>query len=474
MLHDPWFPIGHALPGGGACGRYLFGGAGWQILETSEHGRVLIADEGLAARWIGSALVNESTLPAVDFGAKRYRALCCDPCHVLSPVGESPSPKSRSEALAFALSLKATRAIDGETPLQDAIYVEKISRLLPTYGITARAGDDVVLGRWLTGGASLSAMSLRRLQQILTWLSPEEIEDIVRTAGISASPTDQIVAERRGEAHQESDASTGGKLTGAVPGRSFELPGRPELAEFINEHVVDIIQNKERYMALGVDFPGAIVLHGPPGCGKTFAVEQLIEFLGWPSYTVDASSVASPYIHDTSRKVAALFDEAMKNSPAVLIIDEMEAFVADRDTASGHHRVEEVAEFLRRIPEAVKNEVLIIAMTNRIDLIDPAILRRGRFDHIINVGYASEIEIRSLLAVLLDSLPKDADVDPTPLAVALAGRPLSDVAFVVREGARRAGRAGRDRLSQADLLSALAGTPSRDPDAGRRNRIGFV
>src|SRR3546814_16081302 len=73
----------------------------------------------------------------------------------------------------------------------------------------------------------------------------------------------------------------------------------------------------------------------------------------------------------------------MENAPSVLVIDEMEAFLADREMGSGHHRVEEVAEFLRRIPEAVKNEVLIIAMTNRIDMIDPAITRRGRFDHAI-------------------------------------------------------------------------------------------
>src|SRR3546814_3148906 len=73
----------------------------------------------------------------------------------------------------------------------------------------------------------------------------------------------------------------------------------------------------------------------------------------------------------------------------------MEAFLADREMGSDHHRVEEVAEFLRRIPEAVKNEVLIIAMTNRIDMIDPAIQRRGRFDHVIKVDFASEIEVRS-------------------------------------------------------------------------------
>ena len=115
------------------------------------------------------------------------------------------------------------------------------------------------------------------------------------------------------------------------PNKLFELPGRPKLAAFFNEHVVDIVLHRDRYKALGIDFPSAIVLHGPPGCGKTFAVERLVDFLGWPSFQIDASSVASPYIHETSKKVAEVFDKAMENAPSVLVIDEMEAFLADRE-----------------------------------------------------------------------------------------------------------------------------------------------
>jgi cell division protease FtsH len=196
----------------------------------------------------------------------------------------------------------------------------------------------------------------------------------------------------------------------------FELAGRPELAEFFNEHIVDIVQNRDRYKALGIEFPSAVVLHGPPGCGKTFAVDRLVDFLGWPSFQIDASSVASPYIHETSKKVAEVFDKAIQNAPSVLVIDEMEAFLADREMGSGHHRVEEVAEFLRRIPEAAKSDVLIVAMTNRIEMIDPAILRRGRFDHVIKVDFASEVEVLSLLEKLLSTLPKDVSVDPRPFA----------------------------------------------------------
>ena len=264
------------------------------------------------------------------------------------------------------------------------------------------------------------------------------------------------------------------KTADHVDAAIFELPGREELAYFFNEHVVDIVQNRERYKSLGIEFPSAVVLHGPPGCGKTFAVDRLIDFLGWPSFQIDASSVASPYIHETSKKVAEVFDKAMQSAPSVLVIDEMEAFLADREMGSGHHRVEEVAEFLRRIPEAAKNDVLIIAMTNRVDMIDPAILRRGRFDHVIKVDYANEAEVTSLLDKLLAGLPKEKDVDPLPLARDLAGRPLSDVAFVVREGARLAARAGKSTLDQESLLTALGDAPAREREGGAQRRIGFI
>ena len=167
--------------------------------------------------------------------------------------------------------------------------------------------------------------------------------------------------------------------------------------------------------------------------------------------------------------------DLMVYAPFVLMIDEMEAFLADRDMGSGHHRIEEMAEFLRRIPEAAKNEVLIIAMTNRIEMIDPAILRRGRFDHVIKVDLANEKEVHALLDKLLSPLPKAADVNIESLARKLAGRPLSDIASVVREGARLAARSGKTQLDQDSLLSALRLTPIRkDGDEKKGHRIGFI
>jgi cell division protease FtsH len=479
MPLDAWLPIGHKLPDGTQSRAALFEGPGWQVLEIRGTGRALIVHEELANRWIASGLLDEGALSAFKFGNQRLRSISCGPSQVLCPIADGKSPSTKSEALAFALALKATRGIDKDSPLQDALYVEKISRLLPTYSISTPTDDDIVLGYWLTGGASVSVKSFRRLRQMLSWMSACHLKEVVEAAGFEVTEVIPTEGHRTLATQQETSRYTQPegrqvRTENQEDKHAFMLPGRPELEAFFNEHIVDIVQNRDRYKALGIEFPSAMVLHGPPGCGKTFAVDRLVEYLGWPNFQIDASSVASPYIHETSKKVAEVFDKAMQNAPSELVIDEMEAFLADREMSSGHHRVEEVAEFLRRIPEAAKNDVLIVAMTNRIDMIDPAILRRGRFDHVIKVDYASEGEVKSLLDKLLSNLPKEKDVDPVPFAKQLAGRPLSDVAFVVREGARLAAHSGRDRLDQNSLLEAMKSTPARDREGGAKRRIGFI
>ncbi|MDP1638155.1 MAG: ATP-binding protein [Candidatus Nitrotoga sp.] len=474
MALDAWLPVGFYTPDGERTRLALHEGTDWQIYEAQGGGRILVTKQLLATRWIESGLLDASQISSFEFGGERYCEFSSGIDYVLAPVIESSSPENKNEALSFAESLKATRAIDATSSVHDAIYVERLSRLLPTYNLSARVSDDVVFGTWLTGGVPVSVHSFRRLRILTNWLGASHLRDVVVRGGFEVS--EKIIGPKT-STHKISEQSETAEVSKSDEQKStqFSLAGRPELEQFINEHVVDIIENEARYKVLGIEFPSAIILHGPPGCGKTFAVERLVDYLGWPSFQIEASSVASPYIHETSKKVAEVFDKAMENAPAVLVIDEMEAFLSERQSGmSGQHHVEEVAEFLRRIPEAIKNRVLIIAMTNKIEMIDAAILRRGRFDHVVKVEMASEEEVHALLEKLVKDLPCENNIDAALLAKRLTGRPLSDVAFAVREGARLAARAGKDKLDQSSLLLAMDATPLRSNDEGTSRKIGFI
>jgi len=472
---DAWFPVGFKIADQAATRAALFGEGNWQIVEVGNRRRALVVADETAKRWLDVGLIEAGQFDALEYGGKLLWVMLSNEDQVLCPVSEGNAPNNVSEALSFATALRASRSIDRDVGLQDALYVEKISRLLPTYTISATAADDLVLGYWLTGGANVSAKSFRRLCQSVSYIDNASLRKIVQTAGIAPIEHRSFVDDRQAKDVALASSESGSTTHGLEAGKPelFEIAGRPELTDFFNEHVIDIVQNRDRYSALGISFPSPIVLHGPPGCGKTFAVERLVEYLGWPSFQIDASSVASPYIHETSKKVAQVFEKAGDNSPSVLIIDEMEAFLADRDMGEGHHRVEEVAEFLRRIPEAAANDVLIIAMTNRVDMIDPAVLRRGRFDHVIGVNFATGPEVLALLRKLLSALPTEGDLQLGVLVEELVGRPLSDVSFVVREAARLSAREGRTSITQESLIRALRSAPAREREGSERRKIGF-
>src|SRR4051812_12247173 len=170
MVIDAWLPRGFLFPNGAKAQGAVSEGADWQIMDIGGDKRALIVRSDLVQKWIESKLVSADAFAPFDFGETRYWILTSPLDQNLSPIEGSKSPNSKADALLFAHALKATREIDNDSPLQDAIYVERIGRLLPTYSISPRLSDDVVLGYWLTGGASISAKSFRRLRQTLSWL----------------------------------------------------------------------------------------------------------------------------------------------------------------------------------------------------------------------------------------------------------------------------------------------------------------
>jgi len=464
MVKDAWLPIGYQLQENILTGPVQFDGDEYQIIKTTgSSAKALIVNKKLANYWLELGLLGLDELQWGNFGDFYYAFITSDEKRILGPLSACERPDTSSEALAFASSLRRTREKGVTVSLTESIYLEKLSLLLPVWEIEESSSDDVLLGRFMTGGVPVSMFSERRLRSIAPWIDHDEIVGICKEAGLQT-----LIQQSR---INENDVGS----TTVNKKSKFELAGRPNLEAFFQEHIIDIIENQEQYRALGIDFPSAVVLHGPPGCGKTFAVEKLVEYIDWPCFTVDSNSIGSPYIHETGRKISEVFTNAMQNSPSMVVIDEMESFLADREIGSGSsaHRVEEVAEFLRKIPEAIKKHVIIIGMTNRIEMIDPAILRRGRFDHIIEVPMASEEEVHSLLIKLLSERPCAEDLDAKLIAKKLSGRPLSDVTFVVREASRLTAKAGKKMIDNESIQCALESTTSRGASEKKR-KIGFI
>lgn len=427
-------PQGFILPDGTRRGRILAETDNWQIIMTSAEYPALIVSQSLYQKWIDNDFIGENLFTTIDFEASKLFIFISESNYIISSVQYGPYPVTTYEAHAFVISLRETRK-NINVSLHDALYIEQFSLFLPTYTDTDIFDDMTILGTWLSGGVRVSAASSQRLCELVTWMSKQEVKSIIEEAGFLVENLDNSDKKIDGE---------------------FILHGRPELEKFFKEHIIDIVQNEEKYISMGVNFPSPIILYGKPGCGKTFAVERLAEFLGWPRYDINSGSVGSPYIHDTSKKTAEIFEQAVCNAPSLVVIDEMEAFLSERSSYNtGLHHVEEVAEFLRWIPEASKNKVLVIAMTNMLDVIDKAILRRGRFDHVIEVKMPSSDEVESLLKSLFEKLPLANDVNIVEVAKKLAGRPLSDPAFLVKEAGRLAAKKSMYHINSVVIENAL-------------------
>lgn len=476
MIAERWLPNGYRPTPEVELRHLLAASEQWQVYEAAGGGRALVAREELLARWLQDGLLVEAQAARFAFGKLALCVVGGGREHRLEPVHGAEPPRATSECQALVAAIVASRAGGCRAAFDDAIYVERLSRVLPDYTPNAVADDALVAGAWTTGGVHLRLGPSRRIQALVPWLAEPDLQAMANALAAGALvPVQHVDAAAPAAAAEGEKAAEAPRPPGTLPAEPFQLPGRPHLEAFFNEHVVDLMRHEARYRKLGIHFPGAILLHGPPGCGKTFAVEALIDYLDWPAFHVDSSSIASPYIHDTSKKIAEVFAKAADAAPAIVVIDEIDAFLAARDDG-GHqqHRVEEVAEFLRAIPGASENRVLVIGMTNRLDSLDPAVVRRGRFDHILDVGMPSQIEILALLQHRTAQLPCDPGIDLPALAKGLAGRPLSDLGFIIKDACRRAARAGRDRLGPADLQAALDASPSRVPEEKKARRIGFL
>jgi transitional endoplasmic reticulum ATPase len=240
-----------------------------------------------------------------------------------------------------------------------------------------------------------------------------------------------------------------------------QVAGMTNLKEQLMHEVIGPFKDPELYRRYRVSLPNGILFFGPPGCGKTYIARALADELGWHFQYCRPSDVASPYIHDTVSKIRAVFSTAIEKAPAIVFIDEFEAFVPARSELGGHqqYKAEEVNEFLANLEGCAERKVLVIAATNEPEKIDPAVRRSGRFDKLILVPLPDAEARQAMLELHLQDRPVDGSVDMAGISAALEGYSASDIKLLVDEAARIALKR-KELIQTGTLLAALERVPS--------------
>jgi cell division protease FtsH len=440
MTGFPWFPIGHAIACG-TVGRLRAEGAGYQVLhdQTSDRLILILAVDNSAGKRAAASSV-ASKFAGVEFGGRSFMAMSTSKADEPVPVLQWPKrfglPTS-ADIKAMGTAIAELRQRDSHAEVASALFVQPIGACLPVKGVDRPEDMRRLAAQVLIASAQIPSLDLESIRSVNPWLSAQDIRFFLEALGISdvqepAAPED------------------------------FVLPGRPALETFFREYVIEPSADRARYEALRVQLPNGILLYGPPGSGKTHAVDTLVAALRRPVFRLELGAIGSPFIHQTTVSMRKAFEQAKRGAPSLLVLEEIDAVASARGPMSHDHKVEELTEILRMVEAASKNGVLVLATTNRREALDPAILRKGRFDHTVHVGYPTKEEVELALLGMLRDRPHSPLEDLSSLGDALAGRPMSDTAWVVNEAARLAARAKKNMIGLNELRDALSRLKTAD------------
>ena len=253
----------------------------------------------------------------------------------------------------------------------------------------------------------------------------------------------------RRRAHLAKDAN---KVNfGKVAGLEEE---KEELAE-----VVDFLKNPQKYTSVGARIPKGILLVGPPGTGKTLLAKAVAGEAGVPFFSISGSDFVEMFVGVGASRVRDLFEEGKKHAPCIIFIDEIDAVARRRGTGMGGGHDEREQTLNQLLVEmdgfGVNEGILVMAATNRVDILDPAILRPGRFDRKVGVGTPDVKGREEILIVHSKEKPLGEDVDLKRVAQTTAGFTGADLENLINEAAINAARDNRKFISQADINKAF-------------------
>lgn len=233
-----------------------------------------------------------------------------------------------------------------------------------------------------------------------------------------------------------------------------DVAGLDEEKEDMAE-IVDFLKNPKKYSALGARIPKGILLEGPPGTGKTLLAKAVAGEAGVPFFTISGSDFVEMFVGVGASRVRDLFDEAKKNSPCMVFIDEIDAVGRKRGSGlgGGHdEREQTLNQLLVEMDGFGANEgIIVLAATNRVDILDPALLRPGRFDRKILVGRPDVKGREAILKVHVRNKPLADDVDLHEIARTTAGFAGADLENLMNESAISAAKDNRQYIKKEDV-----------------------
>ena len=236
------------------------------------------------------------------------------------------------------------------------------------------------------------------------------------------------------------------------------VAGQEEAKESLQE-VVDFLHNPGKYTAIGAKLPKGALLVGPPGTGKTLLAKAVAGEANVPFFSLSGSEFVEMFVGVGASRVRDLFEEAKKNAPCIIFIDEIDAIGKSRDSHYGGGNDEREQTLNQLLAEMdgfdTSKGLLILAATNRPEVLDPALLRPGRFDRRVIVDRPDLKGRISILKVHAKNVSLDETVDLEGIALATSGAVGSDLANMVNEAAILAVKNGRQAVSQKDLLEAV-------------------
>jgi len=229
---------------------------------------------------------------------------------------------------------------------------------------------------------------------------------------------------------------------------------KEELAE-----IVDFLKNPKKYIQVGAKIPKGVILVGPPGTGKTLLAKAVAGEAGVPFFTTSGSDFAEMFVGVGASRVRDLFDQAKKNAPCIVFIDEIDAVARHRGTGMGGGHDEREQTLNQLLVEmdgfAVNEGIIVMAATNRVDILDPAILRPGRFDRKVYVNRPDVKGREEILAVHAKNKPLAEDVDLKRVAQTTAGFTGADLENLLNEAAIAAAKEERAFVREEDIKKSL-------------------